>query len=99
MKTIRGADDAGNSRGAVPPGYCSKIGDRADVFLDGGVRRGTDVITALALGARAVFVGRPYLYALAAGGEAGVGAMFQIFREEMERAGALVRPASSRSRP
>ena len=37
---------------------------RAEVYLDGGVRRGTDVVTALALGARAVFIGRPYVYAL-----------------------------------
>lgn len=42
------------------------------MYLDGGVRRGTDVITALCLGARGVFIGRPYLYGLAAGGEAGI---------------------------
>ena len=42
------------------------------MFLDGGVRRGTDVLAALATGARAVLIGRPYLYGLAAGGQAGV---------------------------
>jgi isopentenyl diphosphate isomerase/L-lactate dehydrogenase-like FMN-dependent dehydrogenase len=60
------------------------------VYLDGGVRRATDVLTALALGARAVFVGRPYLYALAAGGEAGVARALEIMRVELETAMALL---------
>ncbi len=63
-----------------------RIGDRAEVLLDGGVRRGTDVVTALALGARAVFIGRPYLYGLAAAGETGVRSVLQIFEEEIKRA-------------
>ncbi len=50
------------------------------------MRRGTDVITALALGAKGVFIGRPYLYGLAAQGECGVMAILEIFRAEMERA-------------
>jgi L-lactate dehydrogenase (cytochrome) len=54
------------------------------------VRRGTDVITALCLGARGVFIGRPYLYGLAAGGEAGVAAVLEIFRSEMLRAMVLM---------
>jgi 4-hydroxymandelate oxidase len=49
------------------------VGGRLEVYLDGGVRRGGDVVIALALGARGVFIGRPYLYALAAGGEDGAG--------------------------
>jgi isopentenyl diphosphate isomerase/L-lactate dehydrogenase-like FMN-dependent dehydrogenase len=68
------------------PAIVDRIGDRADVYLDGGVRRGTDVITAIALGAKAVFVGRPYLYGLAANGEAGVSSILEIFREEIKRA-------------
>lgn len=67
------------------PAIVERIGDRAEVYLDGGVRRGTDVITALCLGARGVFIGRPYLYGLAAAGEAGVLAILEIFRAEMER--------------
>jgi isopentenyl diphosphate isomerase/L-lactate dehydrogenase-like FMN-dependent dehydrogenase len=68
------------------------VGDAGDceVYLDGGVRRGTDVVTALALGARAVFIGRPYLYALAAGGEAGVLACLDLVRAETLNAMALL---------
>ena len=63
---------------------------RAEVYLDGGVRRGTDVVTALALGARAVFIGRPFLYALAAAGEAGVARAVEILRAETTTAMALL---------
>lgn len=66
------------------------VDGRAEVYLDGGVRRGTDVVTALALGARAVFVGRPFLYALAAGGEAGVARAVEILRAETTTAMALL---------
>lgn len=62
---------------------------RIPVYLDGGVRRGTDVFKALALGASGVFVGRPVLYSLAADGESGVRKMLQIFHEEFELAMAL----------
>jgi L-lactate dehydrogenase (cytochrome) len=68
------------------PAIVERVGNRAEVYLDGGVRRGTDVITALCLGARGVFIGRPYLYGLAAQGEAGV----EVFRSEMSRALALI---------
>jgi len=54
------------------PEVVAEVGERAEVYLDGGVRRGSDVLVALALGARAVGVGRPPLWALAAAGEAGV---------------------------
>ena len=67
------------------PAIAERIGDRAEVFLDGGVRRGSDVITALALGAKAVFIGRPYLYGLAAGGEQGVREVIELFRAEIAR--------------
>ena len=62
-----------------------RIGDRAEVYLDGGVRRGTDVITALCLGAKGVFIGRPYLYGLICEGESGVRSVLEIFREEIKR--------------
>jgi isopentenyl diphosphate isomerase/L-lactate dehydrogenase-like FMN-dependent dehydrogenase len=67
---------------------------RAEVYLDGGVRRGVDVLTAVALGAKAVFVGRPYLWGLAVAGEAGVVRVFEILREEIENAMALLGVAS-----
>jgi L-lactate dehydrogenase (cytochrome)/(S)-mandelate dehydrogenase len=54
------------------PAIVDRVGNRTEVYLDGGVRRGTDVITALCLGARGVFIGRPYLYGLAVAGERGV---------------------------
>jgi isopentenyl diphosphate isomerase/L-lactate dehydrogenase-like FMN-dependent dehydrogenase len=63
---------------------------RAEVYLDGGVRRGTDVVTALALGARGVFIGRPFLYALAAAGEAGVARAIEIMRAETSTAMTLL---------
>jgi (S)-mandelate dehydrogenase len=59
------------------------------VLLDGGIRCGSDVLVALARGARGVLVGRPFLYALAAGGEAGVDAMFALLREQVDTALAL----------
>ncbi|KAF7121293.1 hypothetical protein RHSIM_Rhsim13G0114900 [Rhododendron simsii] len=62
---------------------------RVPVFLDGGVRRGTDVFKALALGASGVFIGRPVLFALAAHGEAGVRKVLQMLRDEFELTMAL----------
>jgi 4-hydroxymandelate oxidase len=62
---------------------------RGEVFVDGGVRRGTDVLKALALGARAVLVGRPVLWGLAADGEAGVATALGILRDELKLALAL----------
>lgn len=66
------------------------VAGRAEVYLDGGVRRGTDVLIARALGARAVFVGRPWVYALAAGGEAGVTRLIALMRAELETAMRLL---------
>lgn len=62
---------------------------RVPVFLDGGVRRGTDVFKALALGASGVFIGRPVLFALAAHGEPGVHKVLQMLRDEFELTMAL----------
>ena len=63
---------------------------RAEVYLDGGIRRGPEILIALALGARAVFTARPFLWALACAGEAGVAHGFAILREELERGLALM---------
>ena len=68
----------------------SAVDGRAEVYLDGGIRRGVDVVTALALGATGVFVGRPIIYALAAAGEPGVLRVFELLRAEFESALALV---------
>lgn len=65
------------------------IGDKPDVICDGGIRRGSDIVKALSLGATACSIGRPYLYGLAAGGEAGVDRALTILFEEFERCMAL----------
>ncbi|HXF59316.1 MAG TPA: alpha-hydroxy acid oxidase [Candidatus Saccharimonadales bacterium] len=62
---------------------------RAEIYMDGGVRRGTDVVKALALGARAVLVGRPCLWGLAAAGEEGVARVLEMFRQELSLSMAL----------
>lgn len=61
------------------------VGGDVDIVLDGGIRRGTDVIKAISVGAKAVAIGRPYLYGLAAGGEKGVAHSINILRTEIER--------------
>jgi len=66
------------------------VGDRLEVILDGGIRRGTHVLKALAQGANACMIGRAYLYGLGAGGEAGVDKALGILREELERGMALM---------
>lgn len=65
------------------------IDRRLEIYIDGGVRRGTDVLKALALGARAVLIGRPVLWGLACGGEAGVVRVLEILRNELDVAMAL----------
>jgi L-lactate dehydrogenase (cytochrome) len=66
------------------------VGDRAEVILDGGIRRGVHVLKALALGAKACMIGRAYLYGLGAGGEPGVTRALEILRTELERDMALL---------
>lgn len=66
------------------------VGEHADVVLDGGVRRGGDVVKALAVGAKAVMIGRPYVYGLAAGGRRGVERVLEILSGEIDRTLALV---------
>ncbi len=72
------------------PGVVAAVGGDAQVLLDGGVRRGAHVVAALALGARAVLIGRPYLFGLAAAGERGVERVLDILRAEMRRTMVLM---------
>lgn len=65
------------------PQIVAAVNGKAEVLLDSGVRRGTDVLKALALGAKAVLIGRPYAWALAADGEAGVSKILELLREEL----------------
>jgi isopentenyl diphosphate isomerase/L-lactate dehydrogenase-like FMN-dependent dehydrogenase len=69
---------------SVLPEIVDAVGDRAEVLLDGGVRRGADIVKARALGARGVLIGRPYLWGLAAGGEAGVEQVLSLFRRSLK---------------
>ncbi len=71
------------------PEVVSAVQRRAEVYMDGGVRRGTDVLKAIALGARAVLVGRPVLWGLALGGADGVRAVLEHLRTEFDHAMAL----------
>jgi L-lactate dehydrogenase (cytochrome) len=70
---------------AVLPEVVDAVGDRADVIIDGGIRRGTDIIKSIALGAKAVMAGRPYVYGLAAGGQAGCEMAIEILLKELDR--------------
>jgi L-lactate dehydrogenase (cytochrome) len=72
------------------PEIVAAVGDQLEIFLDGGVRRGSDVVKALALGARAVMIGRPYVYALGARGERGVDEVLSLLREELHNAMGLM---------
>lgn len=65
------------------------VGHRTELFVDGGIRRGGDVLKALALGAKAVLIGRPYLWGLALDGEAGVGRVLDLLRAELDLSLAL----------
>jgi 4-hydroxymandelate oxidase len=76
------------SRGTIEalPEVVAEVGNRALVFLDGGVRRGTDAFKALALGAKGVGIGRPYLWGLGAFGQAGVDRVLEILQGELKLA-------------
>jgi isopentenyl diphosphate isomerase/L-lactate dehydrogenase-like FMN-dependent dehydrogenase len=88
-------DDAPSSISALPA-VVDAVAGSAEVYIDGGVRRGGDVLKALALGARACLVGRPFVFGLAVAGEAGVSRTIALLREELETAMALAGVTSMR---
>jgi L-lactate dehydrogenase (cytochrome)/(S)-mandelate dehydrogenase len=71
------------------PAIADAIGGKIPIFIDGGFRRGVDVVKALALGAKAVLIGRPHLWGVACAGEAGVHWVLELYRREIDRALAL----------
>ncbi len=81
--------DAVQGTCAALPGVVAAVQGDADVMLDGGIRRGTDILKALALGARACMIGRPFLWGLAAAGEEGVSHAIDILAAELDEAMAL----------
>jgi L-lactate dehydrogenase (cytochrome) len=84
----RQLDGALSSIAALAP-IARAVGDRIEVLMDGGIRSGQDVLKALALGAKGVFIGRAYVYGLAALGEAGVATALDIIRKELDVTMAL----------
>ena len=76
------------------PEVAEAVRDRLEIICDGGVRRGSDIVKAVSLGANAVMAGRPYLYALAASGESGVDHVLDLLHEGVERTMALTGAAS-----
>jgi len=78
----------------VLPEVVSAVGDRIEVLLDGGIRRGSDIVKALGLGARAVMAGRAYAYGLGAAGDAGVSRAIEILRADLLRTLKLLGCAS-----
>jgi len=84
----RQLDEVRSTASALPE-IRDAVGDRLDVFVDGGVQSGLDVVKMIALGAKACLIGRAWAYALAGGGEAGVAHVLRIIRDEMKVAMAL----------
>jgi L-lactate dehydrogenase (cytochrome) len=76
--------DSAPSSIRVLPEIVSEIGGKTEIYLDGGIRSGQDVLKSLALGAKSTFIGRPFLYGLGAGGEAGVKHALDIIAKEMD---------------
>jgi L-lactate dehydrogenase (cytochrome) len=73
----------------VLPEIIEAVGDRTEVYIDGGIRSGQDILKALALGAKSTFIGRAFLYGLSSGGEAGVTRTLDILRRELDITMAL----------
>jgi L-lactate dehydrogenase (cytochrome)/glycolate oxidase len=92
VSAISVSNHGGNNLDGTPatiralPAVAAAVGDEIEVLLDGGVRRGGDVVKALALGARAVMIGRAYLWGLAANGQAGVENVLDILRGGIDSA-------------
>ena len=92
VTAISVSNHGGNNLDSTPasirmlPGIAEAVGDAVEVLLDGGIRRGGDVAKALALGARAVLIGRAYLWGLAANGQAGVENVFDVLRGGLDSA-------------
>jgi isopentenyl diphosphate isomerase/L-lactate dehydrogenase-like FMN-dependent dehydrogenase len=86
-----GARQLGSAMASIDalPDVVQAVGGKLTVLLDGGVRRGTDVVKALALGATAIQIGRPYLWGLAAFGQEGVQRVVELLRAELKLAMAL----------
>jgi L-lactate dehydrogenase (cytochrome) len=76
--------DGAPSSIAALPGIVDAVGDRLEVHMDGGIRSGQDVLTAIALGARGTYVGRAMLYGLAAGGQDGIEAALRLIQRELD---------------
>ncbi|KRE26818.1 alpha-hydroxy-acid oxidizing enzyme [Mycobacterium sp. Soil538] len=92
VTAISVSNHGGNNLDGTPapiralPAIADAVGDRVEIVLDGGIRRGSDVVKAVALGARAVMIGRAYLWGLAAGGQAGVENVLDILRGGIDSA-------------
>ena len=92
VTAISVSNHGGNNLDSTPatirilPSIVAAVGDQVEVVLDGGVRRGSDVVKAVALGARAVMIGRAYLWGLAANGQAGVENVLDILRSGIDSA-------------
>ncbi len=91
-RAISVSNHGGNNLDGTPapirvlPGIAEAVGDQIDVVLDGGIRRGSDVVKAVALGAKAVMIGRAYLWGLAANGQAGVENVLDLMRNGIDSA-------------
>jgi L-lactate dehydrogenase (cytochrome) len=92
VSAISVSNHGGNNLDGTPatiralPAVAAAVGDQIEVLLDGGIRRGSDVVKAVALGARAVMIGRAYLWGLAAAGQPGVENVLDILRAGIDSA-------------
>jgi isopentenyl diphosphate isomerase/L-lactate dehydrogenase-like FMN-dependent dehydrogenase len=90
FSAISVSNHGGNNLDGTPatiralPAIAGAVGDQIEVLLDGGIRRGSDVVKSLALGARAVLIGRAYLWGLAAGGRTGVQNVLDVLRNGID---------------